>query len=338
MRKTVIILVITILISECLLCQIIYDCDSEQHITITRFENDTSTKIQNIYIVNRLCDVPQEYVIDFNTFNVPDEFYVLTNSDTIVKSGLVGHKNYADSLSYVRSGYCEYWGDSLVISEATRFPSDFYTGFLTSSGRTGCGRLRFRTGRDTVIIKIVPNQQYSTILSFFVHCENLDLKDEEEYKLVYICHKPIKKFELLDSTKCYRLYADSIEVDPPQPITDTFYYIGITDTILDTFKTVYENDCVQHFINVSIYHNPKVYVPNVFSPNGDGVNDFFQPFSDFTLDNVVLEVFDRWGNKIHSSNNFWDGVGYKPGVYVYKLEYDIHGYKYFSKGNIHLIR
>lgn len=51
------------------------------------------------------------------------------------------------------------------------------------------------------------------------------------------------------------------------------------------------------------------YVPNSFTPNGDGINDVFQPkgmgFTDYTLD-----IYDRWGERIFSTNSFyqgWDG-------------------------------
>lgn len=61
----------------------------------------------------------------------------------------------------------------------------------------------------------------------------------------------------------------------------------------------------------------KVFIPNVFSPNGDGVNDFFTVYGNDNLIREVasMQIFDRWGNLVFEKNNFppnipqegWDG-------------------------------
>jgi len=75
-----------------------------------------------------------------------------------------------------------------------------------------------------------------------------------------------------------------------------------------------------------------MYIPNAFSPNGDGKNDIFRPigtgFSQVEED-YSLEIFDRWGKRIFltkSPENGWNGKNdngngeYVPnGVYVYKV-------------------
>lgn len=52
-----------------------------------------------------------------------------------------------------------------------------------------------------------------------------------------------------------------------------------------------------------------VYVPNAFSPNGDGLNDIFQP-KGFGIVKYEIQIFDRWGEKVFQTKNFeqgWDG-------------------------------
>jgi gliding motility-associated-like protein len=53
------------------------------------------------------------------------------------------------------------------------------------------------------------------------------------------------------------------------------------------------------------------YIPNTFTPNGDGRNDFFGPeFSRIESSGFSMMIFDRWGNKIFNSTtlgDFWDG-------------------------------
>jgi len=53
-----------------------------------------------------------------------------------------------------------------------------------------------------------------------------------------------------------------------------------------------------------------IYVPNAFTPNGDGVNDIFQP-KGFGVTKYELNIFDRWGEKVFSTKDFekgWDGT------------------------------
>jgi gliding motility-associated-like protein len=66
-----------------------------------------------------------------------------------------------------------------------------------------------------------------------------------------------------------------------------------------------------------------VYLPNVFSPNGDGINDLFFPQGkNFT--SVKLSIYDRWGGRLKMMEGpsvHWDGKGAGEGVYVYVFEY-----------------
>ena len=64
------------------------------------------------------------------------------------------------------------------------------------------------------------------------------------------------------------------------------------------------------------------FIPNVFSPNQDGINDVFKVYgADGLIDNRDLVIFDRWGAKIYQGAE-WDGT-YKgkqvnPGVFIYR--------------------
>jgi gliding motility-associated-like protein len=72
-----------------------------------------------------------------------------------------------------------------------------------------------------------------------------------------------------------------------------------------------------------------LFIPNVFSPNSDGINDlFFVSFGpDLNVTSMQGSIYDRWGNLVFSSTEIpftWDGTfGEKevlPGVYVYVLQ------------------
>ncbi len=64
----------------------------------------------------------------------------------------------------------------------------------------------------------------------------------------------------------------------------------------------------------------QVYVPNVFTPNGDGINDVF--FIRNLPPDANLVITNRWGKEVYSSGNYkndWGGGEINDGVYFYKL-------------------
>lgn len=96
-----------------------------------------------------------------------------------------------------------------------------------------------------------------------------------------------------------------------------------------------------------------IYIPNVFSPNDDGVNDFFQVVAETGLNPTVTKyvIFDRWGGQVYEANNFfvnssdrwWDGtVGSKTvglGTYLYWIEVEFeNGGKQVFLGELNVLK
>jgi gliding motility-associated-like protein len=87
-------------------------------------------------------------------------------------------------------------------------------------------------------------------------------------------------------------------------------------------------------------------VPNVFSPNGDEVNNIFKPFFLGEVDQVEVQVYNRWGQLIFESNDpnnpGWDGnKDDKPApsdVYIYRVLVGLDGVTVEQKGNVTLVR
>jgi gliding motility-associated-like protein len=106
-------------------------------------------------------------------------------------------------------------------------------------------------------------------------------------------------------------------------------------------------------VSIIITHKPVRYVPNVFSPNNDHVNDYFEIFLESvsfrSIDRIV--VFDRWGSLIHQQSNLspidvlkvWDGTSARgpvsTGVYFYSIDYTlIDGSRENVKGDVTVMR
>ncbi|MBK9109470.1 MAG: gliding motility-associated C-terminal domain-containing protein [Saprospiraceae bacterium] len=94
----------------------------------------------------------------------------------------------------------------------------------------------------------------------------------------------------------------------------------------------------------------KVFAPNVFSPNGDQINDFFTLFGNVS-EIKLLEIYDRWGNRVFSKEHFegnkpelgWNGrfqnENALPGVYVYRAVVGFEkGANQILRGDLTLIR
>lgn len=94
-----------------------------------------------------------------------------------------------------------------------------------------------------------------------------------------------------------------------------------------------------------ICDEPDIFVPNTFTPNGDGVNDVLFVRGRH-IERMEFMVFDRWGEKVFESTDpaiGWSGQ-YKgmlvdPAVFVYHLKaWCIDGQQYLTKGNVTVVR
>lgn len=127
----------------------------------------------------------------------------------------------------------------------------------------------------------------------------------------------------------------------PTAVVDasTMFYVTVSDGICS------RTDSVLVTVHELLCEDPDVFVPNAFTPNGDGRNDklFVRSRNIAAMD---LRVFDRWGEVVFATQDQasgWDGT-YKgkpadPAVYVYWLTvHCVDGQEFFTKGNVTVIR
>gem|GEM_PF-1009860 len=102
-------------------------------------------------------------------------------------------------------------------------------------------------------------------------------------------------------------------------------------------------------VTISVIVDHTIFTPNMFSPNGDGVNDVFEIYGNHdALKEYDIKIFNRWGEKIYQSSDphfQWDGtykgVPQDPGVFVYFMKVIfLDGFKPDDdgKGSITLVR
>jgi gliding motility-associated-like protein len=128
--------------------------------------------------------------------------------------------------------------------------------------------------------------------------------------------------------------------DCANPVASPYFETQYTLTIY------YWANCVSKgTVTVKVGEEPDFYIPNAFSPNGDGKNDLLEVYGS-GLKTVGLTIFNRWGEKVFDSNNQWlawdgtyKGVLVNPGLYTYNAELEyLNGRKKHKFGSITLIR
>lgn len=135
-----------------------------------------------------------------------------------------------------------------------------------------------------------------------------------------------------------------------QPVTNatiyfsTWIYLRITDangcSKIDSVFIFVEN------VDGDTCANARLFIPNVFTPNQDGMNDVFR----IIATNIVIKsmlVFNRWGEQIFESktaDHVWDGTfrnsKCEEGVYYYLVQYEscVDGSEKSKRGSITLLK
>jgi gliding motility-associated-like protein len=102
-------------------------------------------------------------------------------------------------------------------------------------------------------------------------------------------------------------------------------------------------DTTQQCVVIKPYFT--LYVPNAFSPNGDGINDEFYAIGEY-VSSFDMKIFDRWGTVVYHSNSIlsgWNGskggAAAKEDVYVYLINAtDALNKQHSYKGTVTLIK
>ncbi|MGZ3932171.1 MAG: T9SS type B sorting domain-containing protein, partial [Bacteroidia bacterium] len=91
-----------------------------------------------------------------------------------------------------------------------------------------------------------------------------------------------------------------------------------------------------------------IWVPNAFTPNGDGLNDIFYA-KGYGITKFNMDIFDRWGEKVFSAtdiNDAWDGIyqhrgqnTIEEGVYTWQIRVtNVFGKAKELSGHVTLIK
>jgi gliding motility-associated-like protein len=122
-------------------------------------------------------------------------------------------------------------------------------------------------------------------------------------------------------------------IDSVSNVQNPVHTFSIEGTYCATLTVTSANGCISSTSNCVVV-DPEFtfYIPNAFSPNGDGINDEFFGKGEYIID-YEMSIFDRWGNLIFFAddiNKHWDGKANhgaqmaQQDVYVYVVKIKDH--------------
>jgi len=130
--------------------------------------------------------------------------------------------------------------------------------------------------------------------------------------------------------------------------------VNPTDDQLYTLVVIDVNGCTgSSSVLVDLRRSRNVYIPNIFSPNGDGINDDFKIFTGPGVTRInFVRLYDRWGELIHDVTDptpssdgtaAWDGTfkgnELNPAVFLYLVEVEfLDGKVLLYRGDVSLIK
>ncbi len=166
-------------------------------------------------------------------------------------------------------------------------------------------------------------------------CDSLDVIVEEDlFENLLNWTNPNLTCEETDDTERYNIYYSEVEGGEFELIAAVSFnnvteYIDVPE---DGVAGCYAVTAIDSIGNESVFSNivcvdncPLYVLPNVFTPNSDGSNDFFIPITQRFIDRIDIQIFNRWGNLIHENSNpkiNWNGTNLNgdelaEGVYFY---------------------
>jgi len=106
-----------------------------------------------------------------------------------------------------------------------------------------------------------------------------------------------------------------------------------------SYRVTVQNACGTYSDSVNvIYRNfDTIIIPNIITPNGDDINEYFE--TDARLLGANIKILNRWGKTVFQSNDYrntWKGDNLSTGIYYYLIKNYCENEK--LKGWFHLLR
>ena len=201
------------------------------------------------------------------------------------------------------------------------------------------------TAKDSIDYKVILTNNYG--------CKDSANVSINVYRKPEVFAGPDLKIEKGDSIKINMAWAKGTDINiawSPNAFIDNDKIVNPliypNDDMVYTLKASSNVGCGEASDAVTVKVYKDVFVPNAFTPNGDGLNDVFSIYAAGTYKLKKLTICNRWGKQIYTStdvdfswNGTWKNKDQPHDVYVYYLELEKQkGKKVIKKGTVLLIR
>lgn len=118
-------------------------------------------------------------------------------------------------------------------------------------------------------------------------------------------------------------------------LQDLYDDVGVSYYLVDNVSLIELEQIPIEECNLS-----EITLPNVITPNNDGINDFID-LEELSSFYPKVKIVNRWGiviAELDTNNSIWNGNEVSDGVYFYFLEYTIGNKEYKQNGFIQLLR
>ena len=185
------------------------------------------------------------------------------------------------------------------------------------------------------------------LLSSFSYCQQID-------QTVIVCQtspNEIKLYSIGSGQYIYNWYVEggmiisgdyTNEIEVDWTAVDTGLY-KVYASIMNIYGCSDTSEIVIHITGCPFSN---MFLPNVFTPDDDHLNDIFIPIGHFDhLTEYKMAIWNKWGQHIYESDNVnigWDGtINGEPcqnDAYVYFIEFKVYDKNMFRLGQVVLIR
>ena len=279
-----------------------------------------SPKVPTNYIVvgtdsNGCQNIDTVHVYVSPTFELPELLQVCENETVTIGDSL----NFADSSANVRATY--FWTPT---GETTPFINVGVSGTYTVEVMIDdCSFTR------TAEVQVKPKPKLE-LVSDTTLCFELGVEDRFERGQTHILRSQLLNrdstttylYVWTDSTGQYLGNRDSLEIEAGRNYR--LRVIARYDTECETNDSTFVTELCQ----------PRIFVPEAFTPNGDNLNDNFEVFGKH-IKNFEMQIFSRWSDVMFEvrakdleelqTQNFWDGTfngkNVPTGVYIWIIRY-----------------
>ncbi len=280
----------------------------------------SGTTIYNVNVYDIACPqytINHSFELKVNSAPVPKLDIQTESCEPLCQIYNSKIKNLTQEVIYNFSGNKIYYGDSINIC----LPKGNYSLNITSVGLNGCREVFSFPSMVNVYplptadfswSPFFPNTISNNVVTFY------PTNQENHFSW---------SWEINSITSGDKTPTEVFEVEGKFPITlvvATEY--GCKDTVTKV---------------IEVKEELSIFVPNAFTPNGDGINDVFKP-KGLGVRSYDMIIFDEWGNQIYSGKS-WDGTFKgqvcQDDIYVYKITViDNRGLRHEKTGHVTLLK